>query len=72
MSRTRSSRYKEPCMCGARDCPRCYPFDWRQHAHEPEDNEELEREEYEPEPPDEPNEYYDPYEPLTERQERGM
>ena len=22
---------KEPCLCGATDCPRCYPMTWREN-----------------------------------------
>ena len=24
----------EPCLCGATDCPRCYPHSWQSAGHE--------------------------------------
>jgi hypothetical protein len=26
--------YREPCLCGALDCPRCYPFSWKENLAE--------------------------------------
>lgn len=25
------ARFPEPCNCGAPDCPRCYPLDWKRN-----------------------------------------
>ena len=29
--------YPEPCMCGADDCPRCYPHSWRDAGYDEDD-----------------------------------
>ena len=40
--------YREPCLCGALDCSRCYPFSWRENlADLLGENEEEEEEEEE-------------------------
>lgn len=28
-------RFPEPCLCGAPDCPRCFPLTWRRAKAEP-------------------------------------
>jgi len=71
----RKSSFREPCLCGAPDCPRCFPFTWRQSAAQcdegAEDEERPRDDDDDLDAPDadDPNEEY---EPRTEREERGL
>lgn len=46
------SQFPEPCLCGAEDCPRCFPYSYDK-CHDPEPEEE---ECTDPEPTNEPQE----------------
>ena len=33
----KGTEMNEPCLCGATDCPRCYPYSWSEDAYDEDD-----------------------------------